>query len=353
VIAHPPWGIVVSSTGTVYFSDLETVWKIDREGNVSVFRAGVGGRHVHELAIDENDNVYGPDYSYEAANDKFLLGVWEMTPNGKETYLQRPIDSSMSGVSVCRDRAGNMYSIEQNNHTKVRTLLLRRTPAGVVSTIAGGAYGHADGKGTNAKFSSVTAMTFGPDGSIYMTDGTGVRRVTLDGEVRTIATDLTTRTAEDKPTLFGGNDKSLFGLSVDTGGSVYVADSGNRRLVKVSQSGKVSVVYRVDPPYFPTGVFATPNGDVYVLEFSYTPPGTTDKPRVQKISADGQNRILTPSPVLRTGVVIAPPIRVIRSGLQSILAPVNTRFVYFVLLVMAAVIVLTILFRRQSRKRRT
>jgi len=28
--AHPSWGIVVSSTGEVYFSDLETVWKIDR-----------------------------------------------------------------------------------------------------------------------------------------------------------------------------------------------------------------------------------------------------------------------------------------------------------------------------------
>ena len=44
--AHPSWGIVVSSTGIVYFSDLETVWKIDRDGKMSVFRAGVSGRHV-------------------------------------------------------------------------------------------------------------------------------------------------------------------------------------------------------------------------------------------------------------------------------------------------------------------
>ena len=352
-LAHPPWGIVVSSTGIVYFSDLETVWKIDREGNVSVFRAGVGGRHVHELAIDDNDNVYGPDYSYEAANDKYFLGVWKMTADGKETYLQPPIDSSMSGLSVCRDREGNMYSIEQNNHTKVRTLLLRRTPAGVVSTIAGGAYGHADGKGRAAKFSSVTTMTFGPDGGLYMTDGIGVRRVTLDGEVRTIANDLTARTAEDKPTLFGGNDKSLFGLSVDTGGSVYVADSGNRRLVKVSQSGKVSVVYRVDPPYFPTGVFTTPNGDVYVLEFSYTAPGTTDKPRVRKLSADGQNSIIGSTGRTGVGIVISRSPSYLRYRLQPLINIVNTPISYFVLLIGAAAISVTIFFWLRSRRQKT
>ncbi len=349
-LAHPSLVIVVSSTGIVYFSDLETVWKIDRDGNVSVFRAGVGGRHVHELAIDDADNIYGPDYSYEAANEKYFLGVWKMTPDGNETCVQRPIDSFMSGVGIWRDRAGNMYSIEQNNHTKVRTLLLRRTPAGVISTVAGGAYGQADGKGTAAKFSSVTAMTFSPDGNIYMTDGAGVRRVTLDGDVTTITKDVTGRTAEDKPTLFGGNDKSLFGLAVDTGGNVYVADAGNRRLVKVSQSGTLRVVYRVDPPYFPTGVFATTNGDVYALEFSYAPSGTTDKPRVRRISADGENRIITASPPLQTGVRVAPPSTVIRSGLESILTPVNMRLVYFVLLVVAAVIGVAILFWRRSRK---
>ena len=199
-MAHPPWGIVVSSTGVVYFSDLETVWKIDRNGKQSVFRPSVG-RHVHELSIDDQDNLYGPVEVYEARTEKYFIGVWRMTPDGKETQLQHPIDSLMSGVSIWRDRVGNMYSMEQNNHTKERTLLLRRTPSGTVSTLAGGAYGHKDGKGTSARFGSVTAMTFAPDGNIYMTDGTSVRRVSLDGTVITLATNLAARTSEDKPTL--------------------------------------------------------------------------------------------------------------------------------------------------------
>lgn len=351
LFAHPPWGIVVSSTGIVYFSDLETVWQIDRNGNLSVSRPGVAGRHVHELSIDGEDNVYGPDYIYDPATDKYFLGVWKKTPDDAETVLQRPIDIVMSGVSIWHDRAGNMYSIEQNNHTKARTLLLRRTPDGRVSTLAGGTYGHADGRGTAAKFSSVTAMTFGPDGNIYLTDGAGVRRVTLEGDVKTIAKDVTARTTEDKPTLFGGNDKNIFGLAVDAGGNIYVADAGNRRLVKVEKDGRVSVVYRLDPPYFPTGVFATPSGDVYVLEFSFTPPGTTDKPRVRKILSDGQNRIIaTHRSMIAFGLM--PPSSQVRSRFAGLIEFVNAHRTYFVIVIVVGLAIATILLWRRSRKQR-
>lgn len=330
--AHPSWGIVVSSTGIVYFSDLETVWKIDRDGSISVFRAGVSGHHVHELSIDSQGNIYGPIAVYDAATQKYLVGVWKMTPDGRETELQRPVDSLMSGISIWRDSTGNMYSIEQNNNRKERTLLLKRTPDGGVSTLAGSAYGYVDGKGSAAKFSSVYAMTFGADGEIYLTDGTYVRRVTLDGDVTTVAKDLTARTSEDKPTLFGGNDKILAGLAADAGKNIFVADAGNRRLLKIGKDGKAGVVYRLDPPYFPTGVFVTANGDVYVLEFSYTPPGTTDKPRVRKITADGENQIIRPSPPIRTGVGVAGPSEVGKRLFSNLIGSVNPHFGYFVLL---------------------
>lgn len=331
VMAHPPWGIVVSSKGIVYFSDLETVWKIDRDGNVSVFRASVGGRHVHELAIDAQDNLYGPDYIYEPRTEKYFLGVWKRTADGKETVVQPPIDSLMSGVGIWRDASGNMYSIEQNNNTKERTLLLRRTPSGIVSTLAGGAYGHKDGKGTAARFGSVSAMTLAPDGSIYLTDALSVRRVSLDGTVTTLATNLAARTSEDKPTLFGGMDTSIMGLAVGYDGEVYVADAGNRRLLKIGSDGRASVVYRLDPPYFPTGVFATRSGDVYVLEFSYTPPGTTNNPRVRKISSDGQNKLITSAGPIEFRDNVQPPRSPIRARFASIIGFVNGRGTFFVL----------------------
>jgi sugar lactone lactonase YvrE len=288
--AHPASGIVLDRAGNIYFSDLETIWKIDTNGKLSVLRAGVSGRHVHELAIDEQDNIYGADISYES--EKWISDIWRITPDGKFEYLLKPTDKPPRAMSIWRDHDGNNYWIDQNNHTKTQTLLLRRVPNGEVTTLAGSAYGHADGKGSAAKFSSVGNMAFGPDGSLYLTDGSTVRRVAMDGTVITRAKNLDARTQEDKPTLFGGSYGNLTGIAVDSAGNVYAADAGNRRLFKINHEGKVDVLLRTDPPYFPNGVIAGPGGNIYVLEVGFTLPSSWSGPRVRKITADGKSTIL-------------------------------------------------------------
>lgn len=70
--AHPASGIVVDRAGNIYFSDLETIWRLDTQGKLSVFRQCESGRHVHELAIDEQDNVYGADVSYKPATEGWM-----------------------------------------------------------------------------------------------------------------------------------------------------------------------------------------------------------------------------------------------------------------------------------------
>jgi len=287
--AHPATGIVLDRTGNVYFSDLETVWKIDNQGRLSVFRAGVSGRHVHELTIDAQDNIYGADISY--VSEKWLSDVWKMTPAGTISYLLAPTTEPPRGMSNWLDGNGNMYLVDQNNHTKTKTVLLRRSPDGQVAILAGGAYGQQDGQGAAAKFSSVGGMAFGPDGSLYLTDGAAVRKVTMDGVVTTVARELISRTADDKPALFGGSYGSLAGLSVDSSGTVYVADAGNRRLLRI-KDGTTEVLFRTEPPYFPNGVVASTDGAVYVLEVGFTLPSAWSGPRVRKISAGGTNRII-------------------------------------------------------------
>jgi len=351
--AHPANGIVLDHKGNVFFSDLETIWKIDTTGKLSVFRAGVSGRHAHELAIDEQDNIYGADISY--VSQKWIGDIWKMSPDGKFEYLLEPTDRPPRAMSIWRDREGNNYVIDQNNHTKTQTLLLRRAPDGKVTTLAGGAYGHADGNGSAAKFSSVGGVAFGPDGSLYLADGASVRKVGMDGTVVTLAKGLDVRTSEDKPTLFAGSYGSLAGVAVDAAGNVYVADAGNRRLFKINREGKTEVLLRTDPPYFPNGVVAGPGGDIYVLEVGFTLPGSWSGPRVRKITADGKSEILATVGAEREGANLKATIaRGAGASAESFLSffVVGQRIKYGILILSASVLGAGAIMWQRRRKRR-
>ena len=283
--AHPASGIVVDRSGQLYFSDLETVWKLDARGRLSVFRPGVSGRHVHELTIDEAGNIYGADISYVPASVKWIQAVWRMTPEGQQTFLVNPTDQPPRAASIWRDREGNSFFVEQDNHRKRETLLLRRTPAGEVSIVAGGPFGFADGKGTEARFGSIGGMTLAPDGSLYVTDGNAVRRVEMNGTVRTLAKNLNAD-MPDISTKESAHHVTLMGLAVGTGGSVFAADHENRRVLQINADGKAATFLRADSPWTPTGVATDDDGSVYVLEISFTPPGTYKGPRVRKVTPD-------------------------------------------------------------------
>lgn len=287
--AHPATGIVVDAQGRVHFSDLETVWRLDAGGRLTVFRAGVRGRHVHELSIDKEGNVYGGDVTYEPSTARWVEAVWRRTPDGREeTYLSAPAANPPRGLSIWRDAEGNTLYVEQDRHTNRQTLILKRTPRGEVLTLAGGAYGHADGRGAQARFRAVGGMALAGDGSLYVTDAGDVRRVRPDGEVKTLAKGLEGLFPDDTQVGYGG----LMGLAVDAGGNVYVADYGRRRVLKVAADGKVSRVARSEAPWSPTGVAVASDGRVLVLEIGFTPPSVFSGPRVRELSPDGASKVL-------------------------------------------------------------
>jgi hypothetical protein len=143
-----------------------------------------------------------------------------------------------AGITV--DGNTNIYVGDSWNH-----LLRKITPAGVVTTLAGsaGPPGSADGTSTAARFNHPAGITTGTSGNFYLADEDNhtIRSITPAGAVITLAGMAGT---------FGTNNgtgnearfRSPNGAAVDEGGNVYVADSGNHTIRKITPAGVVTTL---------------------------------------------------------------------------------------------------------------
>lgn len=125
------------------------------------------------------------------------------------------------------------------------------TEHGIVSSVAGwGSGGFADGK--ISKLDSPTAVAVGSDGVVYVADTRNhtIRKVAVDGTVSTLAGNVVVDDAGHSSGVAGfadgkGNAASFSsprGIAVDASGYVYVADSGNNRIRKISPDGDVTTL---------------------------------------------------------------------------------------------------------------
>ena len=87
------------------------------------------------------------------------------------------------GVAVAID--GTVYVADAGESNRIRKI----TPDGNVTTLAGGSEGFADGPTTTAAFNTPSGLALGPDGSLFVAD-TGnnqIRKITPEGQVSTVA----------------------------------------------------------------------------------------------------------------------------------------------------------------------
>lgn len=287
VSAHPAWGIAVDRQGQVYFSDMETVWRVDAQGKLTVWRAGVRGRHTHEINLDENENLYGVDNDYEPATERWISALWKMTPSGKFSYVLAPTYDPPKAMTIWKDRAGNSYYVGQSKNAEREIFVLKRTPGGKVTALAGSEKAASEHR--QVSLYNIGGMAFGTDGALYFTDGPNVRRVTMDGRMTMLARNLAVENPAESP-MPESPVTRLFDIDVDAQGNSFVADYGNRRVLKVTPDGRSTTLMRADQPWSPTGV-AVKDGNFYILEFGFTPPSKYTA-RVRKLSSDGRVSVL-------------------------------------------------------------
>lgn len=179
------------------------------------------------------------------------------------------------GLAV--DGSGQVLIADTFNHT-----IRRMTAEGQVTTIAGsaGLSGSTNGVGSAARFNSPAGVAIDSTGIIYVAD-------TLNHAIRKIAADGTVTTYAGVPGTPGVDDgqrltarfREPVGVAVDGAGNVYVADTGNSTLRRISAAGAVTTLAgaagqpgrtdgtgseaRFDSPY---GVTVDSTGTVYVAD---------------------------------------------------------------------------------------
>jgi len=188
------------------------------------------------------------------------------------------------GVAVAKD--GTIYVADAGESNRIRKI----SSDGNVTTLAGGSEGFADGAGPAASFNTPSALALGPDGVLFVAD-TGnnrIRKITPDGHVSTVAGDGTAGYVD------GPAAKAQFngpiGLAVSEGGDIYVADTYNDVIRMITTEGEVTTIAGAASPGYADGeqksaLFDTPCGIVIVNNTVIV--ADTGNDRLRRISAEG------------------------------------------------------------------
>jgi sugar lactone lactonase YvrE len=194
----------------------------------------------------------GPVFTYQQAlvittfaGNKFQAGL----TNGMGAAA---LFNELSGITI--DKNGNLYVSDAANF-----VIRKVTPAGVVSTFAGsGKSGNADGAGTAASFTQPAGLAVDQAGNVFVTDAVSclIRKITPDGTVSTVAGNGLPHANDGVGIL--ASFSSPAGVAVDANDNLYIADTGNHEIRKITPDGTVTTIAgNADNPGTADGVGAT------------------------------------------------------------------------------------------------
>jgi DNA-binding beta-propeller fold protein YncE len=142
--------------------------------------------------------------------------------------------------AIAADAAGNVYIADTENGT-----IRKISSDGFVSTFAGlaGNYGSADGGGATARFFGPEGIVADNSGQVFVADtaNSTIRKITAAGVVSTFA-----GAAGVSNSLDGAAANARFfhpeGLALDAGGNLYVADTWNHTIRRITPGGIVTTL---------------------------------------------------------------------------------------------------------------
>ncbi len=251
-----PQALAVDNGGNVYVCDTgnHTIRMVTPGGVVTTIAGSPGLRGTIDgtngvvrfdtprgIVVDAATNIYVAAAGKSTIRKLVLAGT-----NCVVTTLAGGENGSFDGTGTAAqldtpyglavDGAGNIYAVDRNNHD-----IRKITPAGVVTTFAGlpGQAGSTDGTGAGAQFNAPEGLAVDENGNIYVSDyfNNAVRKIAPVG------TNWVVTTLAGCPTCPGGTNDgpgtaarfdNAFGLTRDSSGNVYVADTVNKTVRKLT-----------------------------------------------------------------------------------------------------------------------
>jgi uncharacterized delta-60 repeat protein len=257
---NQPGGITATAAGTLTVADTAnaTIRSVTAAGVVTTLAGsatgrggtdGVGSAALFSAPVGIAQTATGACYVADSTNHTVRL----VTANGTVTTFAGTNGSSgasdgtgtgarfnnPTGVAV--DAAGNVYVADTTNN-----LVRQITPTGVVTTLAGvtGIAGSQDGTGSGALFNGPSGLAVDGSKNIYVADtgNSTIRKITPAGVVTTLAGLPTAGGLKD-----GAGSDALFNqpkaLTIDSAGNLYVADTGNAAIRQVTPLGVVTTLH--------------------------------------------------------------------------------------------------------------
>jgi uncharacterized protein (TIGR03437 family) len=195
-------------------------------------------------------------------NINTVVGNGSLGFKGDGSAANAAILNQPTGIAL--DSSGNLYIADSENY-RIRKAA-SGGGSGAISTIAGNggvSYSGDGGQATKAQLNSPLGVAADSSGNLYIADTANnvVRKVTAAGAISTLAGNGTLGSGGDGSAATSAQLNAPQGVAVDASGSVYIADTGNARIRKVSTTGAISTYAGSGTAGFAGGVITTVAGN--------------------------------------------------------------------------------------------
>ncbi len=258
-----PYGLAVDAAGNLYIADTfnSRVRRVTPDGIITTFAGNGSDSPSGDGGPATAAGLSGPsDVAFDATGALFIADgggdqVRKVTPDGIITTVAGTGQRGFAGdggparnaqlaepLRIALDAAGNLY-IQEDVNQRIR----RVTPDGIIDTFAGNGNGRFAGDGDaaiRAAFDFPYRVAVDPAGSLYVSDTFNhrVRKITSSGLVSTIAGDGAIGFRGDGGPATAASFDEPEGIAIDAFSNLYVADRLNHRIRKITPGGVITTV---------------------------------------------------------------------------------------------------------------